>query len=49
MLAISDARKIAIFAALKSASSPNACAAMKSDMVNPIPPSAPAPRSCRHE
>ena len=45
-----DARNTAIFAAAKSSGSKQiACPAMNSDIVNPMPASAPAPSSCRHE
>jgi hypothetical protein len=44
-----DAANSAIFAASKSPGTGNACPAMKSDMVKPMPASAPAPTSCRHE
>ena len=44
-----EAANTAIFAAAKSASSGNACAAMNSDIVKPMPASAPAPASCRQE
>src|SRR5512134_2168001 len=47
-LAIRDARKMATFATVNSTGSGNAWPAMNSDIVNPIPASAPAPASCRH-
>ena len=43
--AVKEARKIAIFAAAKSAWSGNAAPAMNRDIVKPIPPSAPAPHN----
>jgi hypothetical protein len=44
-----DADRIAILAAAKSPAPGKAWPAMKSDMVKPMPASAPAPASCRHE
>ena len=44
-----EAMNTAILAASKSASDRNASPAMKSDIVNPIPPSAAAPANCAHE
>src|SRR5580658_7613212 len=41
-----EAMKTAILAASKSASDQNASPAMNSDIVNPIPATAPAPASC---
>jgi hypothetical protein len=41
-----DAEKTAIFAAAKSSVAGKACEAMNSDMVKPMPASAPAPASC---
>ena len=49
MAASIDATKTAIFAASKSAATENASLAMKSDIVNPIPASAPAPATCSYE
>ena len=44
-----DAANTAIFAAAKSSATGNAWPAMNSDIVNPMPASAPAPNSWRHE
>src|ERR1700722_5034441 len=44
-----EAMNTAILAASKSASDRNASPAMKSDIVNPIPPSAAARANCAHE
>ena len=44
-----DATNTAILAAAKSVAVGNAWLAMNSDMVKPIPASAPAPANCRHE
>ena len=44
-----DATNTAIFAAAKSSAVGIAWPAMNSDMVKPMPASAPAPSSCRHE
>src|SRR5262249_59003791 len=43
-----DAANTAILAAEKSAALGNACPAMKSDIVKPMPARAPAPANCRH-
>ena len=40
---------MAILAAANAAGAGNACPAMNSDMVKPMPASDPAPASCRHE
>ena len=47
--AASEAIKMAIFAAAKSAAAGNASPAMNSDIVKPMPASAPAPASLRQE
>ena len=44
-----EAANTAILAAAKSVSTGNAWLAINSDMVKPIPASAPAPINCRHE
>src|SRR6266404_5312824 len=44
-----DAANAAIFAAAKSNGAGSACAAMNNDMVKPMPASAPAVASWRHE
>src|SRR5690606_33085754 len=44
--AMIEARKMAILAAAKSEGTGNASEAINSDIVNPIPASAPAPVSC---
>ena len=44
-----EAANTAIFAAANSSRKGNASAAMKSDIVKPMPASAPAPASCTHE
>src|SRR5690606_34603301 len=44
-----DAANTASFAAEKSFATGNACAAMNSDIVNPMPANAPAPHSWRQE
>ena len=43
-----DAANTAILVAEKSAALGNACPAMKSDIVKPMPARAPAPANCRH-
>ncbi len=43
-----DAANTAILAAEKSVALGNACPAMKSDIVKPMPARAPAPANCRH-
>jgi hypothetical protein len=40
---------MAICTAAKSLGTGNACAAMESDIVKPMPANAPAPLSCRYE
>jgi hypothetical protein len=49
MAAATEAPNTAIFAAAKSAAAGNACPAMNSDMVKPMPASAPAPANWRQE